>query len=53
MQKKRKNYENTYKLEPDEKPELKVLRQTMEEVINGKYQILINGFERGFLNFNH
>merc|ERR1712142_8201 len=34
MQRRRKNYENTYKTEPDEKPQMKLVRETITDIIN-------------------
>jgi len=34
IQRRRKNYENTYKTEPDEKPQMKLVRDTISEIIN-------------------
>ena len=35
MSKKRKNYENTYKLTPDEKPKMVKIRATMADIVRG------------------
>jgi len=41
IQRRRKNYENTYKTEPDEKPQMKLVRDTISEIINGKFKLVI------------
>lgn len=38
IQRRRKNYENTYKTEPDEKPQMKLVRDTISEIINGEFK---------------
>ena len=44
IQRRRKNYENTYKTEPDEKPQMKLVRDTISEIINGEFK---TGFKNG------
>ena len=34
MSKKRKNYQNTYKLSPDEKPEIAKIREMMTDIVH-------------------